>query len=157
MDRWTNHTSRFVLATSWAEPHQVNVPKHVSTTFYGTVRIRRFIPLLPQTPPPNLMSSTPSAASSSSSFHSIFNNALVAYEKRTKKNILFHPLAEKLQTCNSPDAILLVLQQQVQEINRPRSGDEILTKWLDPTVRVLYTFNEALGEGVGLVCFKTCF
>jgi hypothetical protein len=27
-----------------------------------------------------------------------------------------------------------------------------LTKWLDPTVKVLYTLSETLGEGVSLVC-----
>jgi hypothetical protein len=103
------------------------------------------------------MSRTHNTVPSSSGFHSIINNALEAYEKRTKKNLLSHPLAEQLQTCNSPGAILLVLQQQVQDINQSQSGDEMLTKWLDPTVNVLCAFTEALGEGVGLVCFKTCF
>jgi hypothetical protein len=103
------------------------------------------------------MSRPHSTTSSSSSFHSIINNALKAYEKRTKNNLLFHPLAEQLQTCNSPGAILHILQQQVQEINQFQSGDETLTKWLDPTVNVLYAFTEALGEGVGLVCLNTCF
>jgi hypothetical protein len=46
-----------------------------------------------------------------------------------------------------------VLQQQVQEANQSQSGDEMLTKWLDPTVKVLYAFTQALGEGVGVVCF----
>ena len=101
------------------------------------------------------MSRTHSTASSSSSFRLIINNALEAHEKRTKKNILFHRLAEQLQTCDSPAAILLLLQQQVQEINSSQSGDERLTKWLDPTVKVLYAFTQVLGEGVGLVCFKT--
>jgi hypothetical protein len=99
------------------------------------------------------MSRTQSTTSSSSSFYSIINNALKVYEKRTKKNLLSHPLAEQLQTCNSPGAILLVLQQQVQEINQSPSGNEMLTKWLDPTVKVLYAFTETLGEGVGIVCF----
>jgi hypothetical protein len=103
------------------------------------------------------MSRTDSTASSPTSFHVIIINALEVYEKRTKNNLLSHPLAEQLQTCNSPDAILLVLQQQVQEIDQSQSGDEMLTKWLDPTVKVLYAFTEALGEGVGLVCFQTCF
>jgi hypothetical protein len=98
-----------------------------------------------------------SIAASSLSFYLIINNALEAYEKRTKKNLLFHPLAEQLQTCDSPGAILLVLQRQVQETNQSQSGNEMLTKWLDPTVKVLYAFTEALGEGVGQVCFKTCF
>jgi hypothetical protein len=102
------------------------------------------------------MSST-HTTSSSSSFLSIIISALEAYEERTKKNLCSHPLAEQLQTCNSPDAILLVLQQQVQEIDQSRSGDEMLTKWLDPTVRVLYAFTEALGEGVSLVCPRRIF
>ena len=103
------------------------------------------------------MSQIHSTISLSSSFHSIINNALKAYEKRTKNNLLFHPLAEQLQTCNSPGAILQVLQQQVEKVNRSQTGDEMLTKWLDPTVKVLYAFTEALGEGVGLVCFKVVF
>ena len=106
--------------------------------------------------PPNLMSGIHSIAPSSLSFYLIINNALEAYEKRTKKNLLSHPLAEQLQTCNSPSAILLVLQRQVQETNQSQSDDEMLTKWLDPTVKVLYAFTEALGEGVGHVRFKTC-
>jgi hypothetical protein len=106
--------------------------------------------------PPNLMSGIHSTAPSSLSFYLIINNALEAYEKRTKKNLLSHPLAEQLQTCNSPSAILLVLQRQVQETNQSQSDDEMLTKWLDPTVKVLYAFTEALGEGVGHVRFKTC-
>ena len=115
------------------------------------------IPRLHPPHPPNLMSRAHNTDSSSSGFHSIINNALGAYEKRTKKNLLTHPLAEQLQTCNSPGAILLVLQQQVQDINRSQSGDEALTKWLDPTVNVLYAFTEVLGEGVSYVCFKRCF
>ena len=105
--------------------------------------------------PPNLMSRAHNATSSSSSFHPILKNALNAYEKRTKKKLLSHPLAEQLQSCYSPGDILLMFQQQVQEINQSQSGDEMLTKWLDPTVKVLYSFTEILGEGVGLVCF-TC-
>ena len=101
------------------------------------------------------MSHTHRTTPSTSNFHSIIYNALEAYEKRAKKNLLSHPLAEQLQTCKSPGAILHVLQQQVLEINQSQSGDELLTKWLDPTVKVLYAFTEALGEGVSLVCF-TC-
>ena len=103
------------------------------------------------------MSRTHDTASSPSSFHLIINSALEAYEKRTKKNLLSHPLTEQLQNCDSPGAILLVLQQQVQEINQSQSSDERVTKWLDPTVNVLYAFTEVLGEGVGLVCFRLSF
>jgi hypothetical protein len=84
-------------------------------------------------------------------FQLIFNNALKAYEKRTKNDLLAHPLAAQLQACGSPSAVLVVLQQQVQELNQSRSSDERLTNWLDPTVNVLYALSSALGEGVGLV------
>jgi len=97
-----------------------------------------------------------SSSSSSSTFQLLINNALEEYEKCTKRNLLIHPLAAQLQTCDSPAAILLVLQQQVRTINHSQSSDEKLTEWLDPTVKVLYAFTEALGEGVGFVCFMTC-
>src|SRR6266576_4951415 len=98
------------------------------------------------------MSHAPSTSTSSSNFQVIFNHALKAYEKRTKKDLLAHPLASQLQTCDSHSSILIVLQQQVQELNRSQTSDERLTKWLDPTVKVLYTLSETLGEGVSLVC-----
>ena len=93
---------------------------------------------------------------SSSNFQLIFNNALKAYEKRTKKDLLAHPLAARLQACDSPGAILSILQQQVQELERSiGSSDDKWTKWLDPTVNVLYAFSATLGEGVSLVHLGT--
>src|ERR1700679_3175825 len=98
------------------------------------------------------MSNTRTASTSSSNFQLIFNNALKAYERRTKKDLLAHPLAAQLQDCDSHSSILIVLQQQVQELNKSQSSDERFTKWLDPTVKGLYTLSETLGEGVSLVC-----
>ncbi|KAF8486728.1 hypothetical protein F5888DRAFT_164608 [Russula emetica] len=91
------------------------------------------------------------AASSSSNFQVIFNNALKAYQKRTKKDLLAHPLAGELENCNSPTKILAVLHQQVQGLDQSLSGNDRWTKWLDPTVNVLYTLSETLGEGISLV------
>ena len=94
----------------------------------------------------------PTSTSSSNFQQLIFNNALKTYERRTKKDLLAHPLAAQLQTCDSHNSILIVLQQQVQKLNQSKSSDERLTKWLDPTVKVLYTLSETLGDGVSLVC-----
>ena len=94
--------------------------------------------------------------SSSSSFQLIINNALKAYEKRTKKDLLAHPLASQLQACDSPGDILSVLQQQVQGVGQSQSADERWTKWLVPTVNVLFAFSATLGSGVGLVCSGKC-
>ena len=91
------------------------------------------------------------ASSSSSNFQSVFNAALDAYEKKTKTKLLTHPLAAQLQSCDSPTAILSVLQDLIQQFDRRRRSDERLTNWLNPTVNVLYAFSSTIGQGVGLV------
>ena len=97
------------------------------------------------------MSHSHPTASSSNNFQLIINDALNSYKKRTKKDLLSHPLATQLQACNSPGDIPTVLHQQVQGLDRSRSTDDRWTKWLDPTINVLYTLSESLGEGVSLV------
>ncbi len=91
------------------------------------------------------------APTSSFNFQNIFNAALKDYEKKTKKNLLVHPLAAQLQACNSPGDILAILQDKVKEYDQSRSADERLSRWLNPTINVLYAFPATLGEGVGLV------
>ncbi|KAH9055848.1 hypothetical protein EDB83DRAFT_2552630, partial [Lactarius deliciosus] len=97
------------------------------------------------------MSQVLSTATSSTDFGIIFGAALEAYKKQTKKDVTSHPLATQLQSCDSPSSILAILRAQVQAFDQSRSADEKLTKWLDPTVHVLYAFSATLGEGVGLV------
>jgi hypothetical protein len=99
------------------------------------------------------MSQAPSASASASSpnFQSIFYAALKAYEKKTKKDLLAHPLAAQLQACKSSGDILAVLQDKVNEFHQSRSADERLSQWLNPTINVLYSFSATIGTGVGLV------
>ncbi len=97
------------------------------------------------------MSQTLATTSSSSNYQSIFDNALEAYKKKTKRDLRSHPLLTKLETCNSPDAVLTLLREQIPALDQSRSVDDKLTKWLNPTVNVLYTFSEAMGGGIGLV------
>jgi hypothetical protein len=97
------------------------------------------------------VASSSSSSSSSSNFQSVFNAALEAYEKKTKCKLLSHPLATQLQSCDTPIAILSVLQDLIQKFDQRRSSDERLTNWLNPTVNVLYAFSDYIGQGVGLV------
>ncbi|KAH9178021.1 hypothetical protein EDB89DRAFT_2239740 [Lactarius sanguifluus] len=97
------------------------------------------------------MSQSTRPSASSSNFEAIFRTAFKAYKKRTGQDITSHPLVAQLKTCDSPDAILAVLAAQVEEFDQSRRDDERLTKWLNPTVNVLYAFSATLGEGVGLV------
>ena len=102
--------------------------------------------------PSRIMSQTHStASSSSSSFQSILNAALEAYEKKTKTDLLTHPLAAQLQSCDSPNAILSVLQDLIQQFDHRRRSDERLSSWLIPTVNVLYAISSTLGQSIGLV------
>ncbi|KAI9429247.1 hypothetical protein H4582DRAFT_2152318 [Lactarius indigo] len=89
------------------------------------------------------MSQSPLPTTSSSNFDSIFQTAVKAYKKRTGQDITSHPLATQLKTCNSPDAILIVLSPG-RGVRSVRRDDERLTKWLNPTVNVLYAFSATL-------------
>ena len=101
------------------------------------------------------MSNLPSPSTSRSILDSIFNAALRAYEKKTGNDITSHPLATELQSCDSPDAILAILRRQIPTPDRSHNGDETFAKCLIPTVNVLYTLSDALGDGVGLVSITT--
>ena len=101
--------------------------------------------------------SSSTAISPISNFQLIFSTALKAYERRTKTDILAHPLASQLRACNSPASILDVLQGQVDKLDQARRSDERLTKWLSPTINVLLAFSDTIGEGVSLVRLKVIF
>ena len=100
------------------------------------------------------MSQTPAttAASSSSRFQAIFQAAIKSYQKQTKKDLIAHPLASQLRDCDSTNAILAILQDQIREFDESRSGDERLTKWLGPTVNVLNAFSATISGGISPVC-----
>ena len=94
------------------------------------------------------MSNAHPTTASFPNFQLILSNALKLYEKRTKCDLLAHPLAAQLQACESPAAILAIIYQQVQGLDQSESR---LTKWLNPTITVLCALSDTLGQGVGLV------
>ena len=135
-------------------------------TFGRTLRQRRTLCRIaleqynpsPASPSPFMSHAHPTASSSSSqvsNFQVIINNALDKYKKRTKKDLLEHPLITELESCDTPSAILSVLQQQVQVLDGSRRSDDRWTRWLDPTVNVVYTLSGTLGQGVGMVRFRS--
>jgi hypothetical protein len=97
------------------------------------------------------MSAVASTSTSHSNFASIFNAALETYKLKTKKDLASHPLLPSLQSCDSPEAILAVLREQIPVFSQSQNGDEGPTKWVAPTVNVLYAFSATIGGGVGLV------
>ena len=105
-----------------------------------------------------IMSAGPSTLTSTntsqSNFVSIFNAALETYKRKTKKDLASHPLLPNLQSCDSPEAVLTALREQIPAFSQSQNGDDALTKWVTPTVNVLYAFSSTLGQGVGLVNIK---
>jgi hypothetical protein len=90
--------------------------------------------------------------SMSSNFQLIFDDALKAYKKCTKNALLTHPLADRLEACDSASSIqvLTVLQEQAQELNQSRRGNKSMKDVHSySTVDILDALSETLGNGVG--------
>ena len=92
-----------------------------------------------------------STSTSHSNYPPIFNAALETYKRKTKKDLAKHPLLPRLQSCESPEAVLNVLQKQIPASSQSQNSDKGLTKWVTPTVNVLHFFSATLGEVAGLV------
>lgn len=99
----------------------------------------------------NIFRTSPMSFRPSSSFESTFSHALYVYKKRTRKDLFSQSLAIRLQTCESPSAIISVLQEGVRG-----SGDESLTILLSQTVNVLVAISASVQEDVGLVIIEAC-
>jgi hypothetical protein len=93
----------------------------------------------------------PSIPTSTDNFQAVFNAASAEYQSVTGKRLDTHPLAARLDTCDSPKAISDLLLSQAQVSSTFRKGDDKLMAWLDPIVHILFTFSATLGEGIGLV------
>jgi hypothetical protein len=93
----------------------------------------------------------PSAPAENSDFHSIFDEAVKAYVKKTKENITSHPLLVELGSCSSVDDILTVFHRRDEDLRAPRCN---LDKILIPIISVLCKVSPIVGDGVGLVGVK---
>jgi hypothetical protein len=96
------------------------------------------------------MSQTPPTAASHSNYRRIFDSALEAYKRKTGKDLTSDPLLCRLETCHSPNDILDILQEHIPWFDQSNGSNDGLTKWLNPTVNVLYAFSAIVGS-LGLV------
>ena len=97
-----------------------------------------------------------SLAVSLSSFHLSFSEAILKYNKLTKNDLFFHPLAPLFQSCNDPAVAVSLLQRHAQVFPQPRISDEQLKGLLNPTLIGLYAISSSDDEGVGLVSVDVC-
>jgi hypothetical protein len=97
------------------------------------------------------MSQGPPEISSNSNYQLIFDNAIKAYKRKTGSDITADPLFRRLRSCDSPDAALALVREQIPGFDQSESSGHRLSSWLDPTVSVLYTFSFTIGGAVSLV------
>ena len=97
------------------------------------------------------MSQASATTTPRSNYETIFRNALEAYKKKTGNDLRSHPLLAKLKACDSPDAVLTTLREQIPGFDQSGSSDDKFAKCLDLTVNVLYTLSSTIGSGVSLV------
>ncbi len=97
------------------------------------------------------MSSSSQTPASFSQFKPILDAALSEYKKKTGKDLLDNWLTKELQSCESVEAVLDIIQHQAEAFDKFRGGDKKLMKWIGSSVHVLYTISATLGEGIGMV------
>jgi hypothetical protein len=72
-----------------------------------------------------------------SHFQEIFEAAFRDFEKQTGKTLANHPLAEKLQNCDSVESVTAVLREQTETFSEIRGKDKVLK----PLKNVLSVLN----------------
>ncbi len=60
-------------------------------------------------------------------------------------------VAKEVQTCDSVEAILDIIQHQAEAFDKFRGANKKLMKWIGSSVHVLYTISATLGESVSMV------
>src|SRR6266850_4959474 len=110
--------------------------------------------------------STPNVTSTTSNrLEAIFNAALVEYTNQTGKDLRNHPLASKIDACDSAEAILDIFQAQAKTFDEFRKGSPKLIKWLQSLVTNLYDLSTnpilittvSLVSATKILCFLTVF
>ncbi|KAH9986509.1 hypothetical protein BJV77DRAFT_965151 [Russula vinacea] len=96
------------------------------------------------------MSQTSPSVASRSNYQIIFDSALEAYKQKTGNDLISDPLFQSIENCQSPDAILAILQEQILEPGQAQSSRNKLTMWLDPTVNILNAVSATTGGFGGL-------
>jgi len=81
--------------------------------------------------------------SGSTRFQALFEPALQGYEKKAGVSLAQHPLAIKLQSCDTVEAITGLFQDQAQAFGHLQGSDKIM-KSIRITVPILSKFHPPL-------------
>ncbi|KAH9011155.1 hypothetical protein EDB84DRAFT_1053388 [Lactarius hengduanensis] len=96
--------------------------------------------------------SSAQASASPSNFRLIVD-AFDHYASQLGIDLTKNPLADAIRRCDSPNAVLELLQHKAHAFKDYRDGDRTLINWLKPVVQVVHGFSGVLGEAISLVPF----
>ena len=82
---------------------------------------------------------------------SILEAALNEYKKSTGNDLQSHPLSTELQSCDSVDGILNILQRQANTVEKLRDRNRGIMKWVRSSVNILCSISATLRDGASLV------
>jgi fungal STAND N-terminal Goodbye domain len=83
----------------------------------------------------------------------LLEGAFTEYEKRAGRNLVGHPLLNRLKQCNSVESVTAVLEEQAQAFREFRGDDGKMMKSLKHAVHFLYALSTsaALSQGLPFV------
>ena len=81
----------------------------------------------------------------------IFDSALQNYKEKTGEDLPSTPLFHTLETYRSSEDVIATLRQEVPAFDKSWRRNDGLTRWLDPTVRVVNAFSATIGSAIALV------
>ena len=90
------------------------------------------------------------ATTSSPNFRLIID-AFDDYAKQVGEDLTKNPLADALRACDSPNAVLELLQENAHAFKEYREGDHKLIGCLKPVVQVVQGFSGIIGNAISLV------
>ncbi len=82
-------------------------------------------------------------------------DALDKYAEQTGVSLKDNPFAEHVFRCDSPDAVLQLLQENVKKFKDYRDKNSKFIDCLNPVVKFVHAFSGVLGEAAGLVSRET--
>ena len=81
----------------------------------------------------------------------LIRDALDSYAEQMKIDLKDNPFVEELKGCNSPEAILQLLEKNRDDFKGYRDKDRKFVDCLKPVVKFVHAFSRTLGEAVSLV------
>jgi hypothetical protein len=75
----------------------------------------------------------------------------IKYAEQTGINLKDNPFADKVKGCDSPGAVLLLLQENLKAFKDYRDNNQKFIECVSPVVQFVHAFSDVLGEAAGLV------